>query len=122
MKTSSVLIIEDNSDFRELLSMFMKENGCSVVTGKNAEEGLAQARICDVKVILLDIMLPDGSGVDVLKNVHKINPRVPVIMLTGNTDIEIATECMRNGAVDYITKPVDFEYLRTSVLSNLNEK
>lgn len=121
MKSSAVLIIDDNPEFLNLMTHFMKENGCSVITGKNAEEGMAQVRACKVEVIILDIMLPDGNGVDVLKSVHKIIPRVPVIMLTGKNDIETATECMRNGAVDYITKPVDFEYLRTAVLSNITE-
>ena len=117
MKSDPVLIIEDDPEFLKLLTIFVRENGCSVVSGSSAESGLAKVRIHGLNVVLLDIMLPDGDGVDVLKKIHKIYPRVPVIMITGVKDIEIATECMRNGAVDYITKPVDFEYLRTTLLA-----
>lgn len=118
MENKKILIIDDDKQILELLKMFVEANNCSAVTETSAEKGLAMIRKNNFEMVLLDIMLPDGNGLDVLKNIQKISPGLPVIMITGGNDIEIAEECMQVGAVDYITKPFDFEYLRTTMLVN----
>ncbi len=115
----NILIIDDDKQILELLGMFLKNNGHDVISASTAEKGLALARKEEFDLILLDIMLHDGDGVTVLKNLMKIAPNVPVIMITGGSDITIAEECLKSGAVDYITKPFDFEYLRTTIMANM---
>lgn len=119
MENKSILIIDDDQQILELLKMFAEANGCSAVTESSAEKGLAMIRKKEFDMVLLDIMLPDGNGLDVLNNIKRISPKVPVIMITGGNDIEIAEECLKTGAADYITKPFDFEYLRTTMLVNV---
>ena len=119
LNAKPILIVDDDSEILRVLEIFLKKLGCKSDTSLTAESALVKARSNEYEAILLDIMLPDGDGVDVLKQIHKVSPEIPVIMITGVKDIQIATECMRSGAVDYITKPFDMEYLKTTVLSNI---
>jgi DNA-binding NtrC family response regulator len=119
MDKKKVLIIDDEENIRNLLKLFLEANDCSAVTEENAEEGLAAIRNTSFDMVLLDIYLPDGNGLSVLKQILDIQPNLPVIMITGGTDMEIAEECLKSGAVDYIAKPFDFEYLRTSIFVNI---
>jgi len=114
-----ILIVDDDPEIIRILKIFLEKIGCKSDSVMSAEDALARARSEDFEAILLDILLPDGDGVDVLKQLHRISPEIPVIMITGVKDIEIAGECMRSGAADYITKPFDMEYLKTTVLSNI---
>ena len=114
-----ILVIDDDSQIQELLKMFLENNGCEVAVASTGEKGLAKVRKSNFDLVLLDIILPDAGGVEVLKNIKKISPNAPVLMITGGTDVDIAESCLRDGAVDYITKPFDFEYLRTTILANL---
>ena len=119
MEQKNILIIDDDKQILELLKLFADANGCNAVIEESAEKGLAMIRKKEFDIILLDIMLSDGNGLSALKNIKKIAPQVPVIMITGGNDIRIAEECLKCGAVDYITKPFDFEYLRTAILVNI---
>lgn len=119
METKNILIIDDDQQILKLLQMFIEANACAAVTETSAEKGLAMIRKNEFDLVLLDIMLPDGNGLDVLKNIQKISPKLPVIMITGGNDIEVAEKCLETGAADYITKPFDFEYLRTTMLVNI---
>ena len=114
-----ILIIDDDSSIIELLTLFLEQHGNDVVSEKSAEKGLALVRKQSCDLILLDIMLPDADGIDVLKRMKKIVPQVPVIMITGGSDLEIAKKSLHEGAVDYITKPFDFDYLHTTVIANM---
>ena len=114
-----ILIVDDDDQILELLKMFLENNDHIVSTASTAEKGLALARQKEFDLVLLDIMLPDQDGVTTLNNLQKISPTMPVIMITGGSDIEVAEECLNAGAVDYITKPFDFEYLRTSIIANM---
>ena len=115
----TILIIDDDPNIVELLTLFLKENGSDVYSGSTAESGLALARKYRVDLILLDIMLPDSNGVEALKSLQKIAPHTPAIMITGGSNLETAKRCLKEGAVDYITKPFDFEYLHTTVIANM---
>jgi DNA-binding NtrC family response regulator len=115
----NILIIDDDKQILELLKLFAEANDCTAVAEESAEKGLAKIRKEEFHLILLDIMLSDGNGLSVLKNIKKISPQVPVIMITGGNDIQVAEECLKCGAADYITKPFDFEYLRTAILVNI---
>ena len=115
----NILIIDDDPEISELLETFLRQNGSDVVLESNAEKGLAQARKNEFDIILLDIMLPDSTGVDALRNMHKVAPQTPIIMITGGNDLDLAKECLKLGAADYITKPFDFEYLHTTVIANM---
>lgn len=118
-KKKNILIIDDDQQILELLKLFADANDCNAVTEESAEKGVAMLRKQEFDMVLLDIMLSDGNGLAVLKNIKNISPQIPVIMITGGNDIHVAEECLKSGAADYITKPFDFEYLRTSILVNI---
>jgi len=115
----TVLIIDDDEQILELLKLFIENNQCKADTASSAEKGLALVRKKEYDLVLLDIMLPDGDGLSMLRNIKKSASAVPVIMITGGNDIKVAEQCLEEGAVDYITKPFDFEYLRTTVIANM---
>jgi len=119
LDNKKVLVIDDDSAICELLKLFLESNGCLVTTELAAEGALAQIRIQQFDLILLDIMLGEYNGLQVLQSIKKFSPQVSVIMITGNRDISLAKECLAEGADDYISKPFDFEYLRESVLASL---
>ncbi|MBN1864031.1 MAG: response regulator [Victivallales bacterium] len=119
MTKKNILVIDDDQQILNLLKMFVESNDCNAVVESSAEKGLAMIRKQNFDAVLLDIMLPDGDGLEVLRNIQKIATGMPVIMITGGNDVKIAKECMAAGAADYITKPFDFEYLRTTLLVNL---
>ncbi len=119
MTKKNVLIIDDDAQILDLLKMFMENNQCEAETASTAEKGLALLRSENFDLVLLDIMLPDVENLSALEAIVKNSPNTPVIMITGGNDIELAEQCLAKGAVDYITKPFDFEYLRTTVLANM---
>jgi len=119
MNTKQVFVVDDDEAVRDLLQMFLEENGCKVLTEGSAEKAMAVVRHESFDLILLDIMLGDFNGIELLKNFKKISPQVPVIMITGNNDVALAEKCLSEGATDYISKPFDLEYLRDSVLISL---
>jgi DNA-binding NtrC family response regulator len=89
------------------------------LTASDTEQGLALARSNPVNIVLLDVVLPEEDGLEALHKIRVFLPTVPVIMMTGYEELPKAHECLAAGACDFITKPFDFEYLRTSILANL---
>ncbi len=114
-----VLIIDDEIAIRESLEMFLKEKGLDVSSAGTGQEGLAEYVKCHPSVIILDIRLPDMSGLDVLRRMVEIDPEAKVIMITAFHDMETTIEAMRQGAYDYIHKPLDVDELDHAVTKGL---
>ncbi len=110
-----VLVIDDEAPLRHSLAMFLGEKGLEVATAASAAEGLAAARSQQPEVVILDIRLPDGSGLDLLAPLRHSLPGARVIMITAYHDMETTIEAMRLGAYDYIHKPLDVEELEQSL-------
>ena len=118
MNKKQILIVDDDEQILSLLKDFVEMNECIAETESSAEKALALIHKNKYNLVLLDIKLPDGNGLDILKHIHQLSPGLPVIIITGGNDIAIAEECLKVGAADYITKPFDLQYLRTSILIN----
>jgi DNA-binding NtrC family response regulator len=114
-----VLVIDDDAQVLGLLRRFIEANNGLALLAENTEAGLVLARSGTVDIVLLDIVLPDENGVVALRKIKACLPEVPVIMMTGFDEMDKARHCLANGACDFITKPLDFEYLKTSMLANL---
>jgi len=112
---TKVLIIDDEASIRESVEMFLREKGLSVHTAGTGAEGMEAWLKYQAQVIILDIRLPDTSGLDVLKQITGRNSDVKVIMITAYHDMETTIEAMRNGAYDYIHKPLDVDELDNAV-------
>ncbi|MFZ5587133.1 MAG: sigma-54-dependent transcriptional regulator [Thermodesulfobacteriota bacterium] len=112
---SRVLVIDDEAPLRQSLAMFLGEKGLSVACAASAGEGLAEALKSRPEVVILDIRLPDGSGLDLLAPLKEGLPEARVIMITAYHDMETTIEAMRLGAYDYIHKPLDVDELEQSL-------
>jgi len=114
-----VLIIDDETAIQESLEMFLREKGLAVCTAGTCSEGLAAYFTRRPQVIILDIRLPDGSGLEILKRIVEADPDAKVIMITAYHDMETTIEAMRHGAYDYIHKPLDVDELDHAVTKSL---
>ena len=102
-----ILIVDDSPTIRELLRSQLVDEGHDVLTAPDGEAALALLRDADVDVVLLDMMLPGISGLDLLRGLRDEAPGVEVIVITAFASVEIAVDCLRAGAVDLLRKPVD---------------
>jgi DNA-binding NtrC family response regulator len=100
-----LLIVDDEKPLRDMLQIFFHKQGFEVSIAENFKEGVAAAVRSNHDVILCDIRMPDGNGLDLLRRVREENLATPIIMITGNSSTEDAIEAMKRGAIDYIKKP-----------------
>lgn len=101
-----VLVIDDEMGPRESLRILLKLE-CEVVCASSVEEGVRLFRASPPDLVIMDIRMPDRSGIEGLREIRKLDPLVSVIMLTGYGTLETAQEAMRLGANDYLKKPFD---------------
>ncbi len=115
-----VLVIDDEVSIQESLEMFLSEKGLSVRTAGTGKLGIESWHSHRPHVIILDIRLPDVSGLDVLRQITDADPDAKVIMITAHHDMETTIEAMRHGAYDYIHKPLDVDELDRAVTMSLH--
>lgn len=104
----SVLIVDDEENARKNIGDFLTSKGYEVIGAAKLEEARKAIEMGAGDVILLDVRLPDGYGPNLLMETANMSVRPPIIIITAYGDIEMAVESMRNGAHDFLTKPVDF--------------
>jgi DNA-binding NtrC family response regulator len=113
---TEILIIEDEEEMRIALSEVLMRNGYSVHAASNGVEGLELFNKEPFNMVITDVKMPKVSGLEVLKEIKKQSPQIPVIMITAYGTIDNAVEAMREGAFDYILKPFSAEILDETVL------
>jgi two-component system, NtrC family, response regulator HydG len=104
---ASVLLIEDDLTFSRILEGFLYKHGYKVTVNHNGKDGLKTFQTRAFDVVLLDYRLPDTTGMDVLAEMKKDSPDIPVIIMTSFSDIRTAVKAIKIGALEYITKPVN---------------
>ncbi len=109
-----LLIVDDERGTRESLKAIFSGTYETVVT-ESADEALAELAEKRVDVALVDILMPDKDGIELLREVHTMYPDIPVIMVTALTSVRQVVEAVREGAYDYITKPFEVEEVRCTV-------
>ena len=112
MRTSRILIVDDEAPIRDGLRELVTGWGYDVQSAPDSEVALELAESYSPEVILSDLMMPGTSGLELMALVREKSPHVAFILLTGHGTIENATQAMREGAYDYLTKPVDLDRLR----------
>ncbi len=100
-----LLIVDDESDLRTLLGEILGMEGYEIVTASDGEEAIEILGTESFNAVLLDILMPNKDGFEVLKHITKNHPRTKSIMLTGYADLKSAVEAKRLGAAEFITKP-----------------
>lgn len=110
-----LLIVDDEKLIRWSLDEEFKAQGYEVASAETGTEALSMIEAREYDIVLLDIRLPDTSGIEVLRKVKRAGPSPAVIMITANADIETAVEAMREGAYDYVAKPYSMDEMKTRV-------
>ena len=109
-----IWVVDDDPAIRELLSFIVGEAGYEVDAFASGAEVLANSGAIP-DAVLLDLMMPEIDGVEVLKEINRRHPKLPVIMVTADNDVRRAVEVTKLGAYDYLVKPIDQERLLTTL-------
>ncbi len=109
MAESVVLIVDDEEGIRESLSGIFQDDGYAVLTSSTGEEALKALKEQNPDLILLDIWLPGIDGIQTLKEIKDMKPDLPVIMISGHANIDLAVKATRMGAYDFLEKPLSLE-------------
>jgi len=107
----SVLVVDDDDVFRTRLGKAFQDRGFDARTAHSAAEALRLAQQDSPEFAVVDLRMPGASGLDVVRELHAIDPASVIVMLTGYGSIATAVEAVRAGAVHYLSKPVDIEQI-----------
>lgn len=114
---NDILIVDDEKDIRELVSDILRDEGFATRMAANSDQAIAELNSAEPALMVLDIWLKDSrmDGIDILKQVKRNNPDVPVIIISGHGNIEIAVAAIKQGAYDFIEKPFNIDQLMVVV-------
>ena len=122
--SGSLLIVDDNEANRALLARHLRRQGYTVSLGENGRQALEKLRSRAFDLVLLDVIMPEMSGYQVLETMKKdpLLRHIPVIMISALDDIEMLARCIQRGAEDYLSKPFDAVLLQARIGSSLEKK
>lgn len=119
MPKGKVLIIDDESDVRDVLKLHLSENNYQIIEAENGQEGIellkSEDNLINVGVILCDIRMPKVNGVECIQYIRQEAPGIPIVVVTGFPDTQLAVDLANQGVKDYLVKPVDKEKLLSTV-------
>ncbi len=110
-KQRRILVVDDEQTVRDFLQRVLETAGYTVITASNGLEALEKMSQFDIRLVLLDIMMPGLDGFEVLDHMRQYEENIPVIMLTGIQEVPAKIDSLALGADDYITKPFSVEEL-----------
>src|SRR5262245_52502520 len=108
------LVVDDDKNSREALTEWVGSQGFEVATGANLAEARKLLAEETIDLAILDLQLPDGSGIDLVYELQD-RPDLEVLIITGHGSVDSAVEALKGGAIDYLTKPVDLRRLRKAL-------
>ncbi len=121
-----VLVVDDEPDVRKVVRMTLEKSGYDVVEAEDGEKAIEEIKKGEhsllLNLIITDIRMPNMNGIDVINYYRKEWPSVPVMVLTGFPDLDMAIVMLQHGVVDYLVKPVGAEKLRASVTQALEQR
>ena len=110
-----VLLVDDEQDFLDSLAERMRARGMDVSTTTSAEEAIKKAETESYDAIVLDLMMPEMDGIEVLQAIKEKRPDVGIILLTGYATLDKGIEAMKMGAMDFVEKPADLKVLSEKI-------
>ena len=110
-----LLVVDDDRMFAELVRRGLKEEGHTVDVANNAAKGREAVMVHDYDAIVLDVMLPDGTGLEIARDLRRAGRATPILMLTGNDATDDVVRGLDSGADDYLTKPFEMSELKARV-------
>lgn len=121
-KKPVILVVDDESDVCEMLVTILYEEGYVTDIANNGKDAVKRVKDGGVDFVLLDIMMPEMSGIETLQRIKAIQPGLPVVMITAYATLKTAQEAMLLGACDYITKPFSLECFKEVIKQGLEER
>lgn len=112
----SILVVDDEAAMREVLKVRLEKWGYAVSTAENGVEAKRQVEASQPDIAISDVVLPDISGLDLLETLQAGNENRPVVLITAYGTVDAAVEAMKRGAIDFLTKPLDYEQLKATLL------
>jgi two-component system response regulator PilR (NtrC family) len=122
LKRETILVIDDEEVMRDVLATVLSQAGYQVELAEGGEKGLELARKRSFDAAIVDVMLPELGGLDVLAALRKIDSELVVLMITAYASVETAITAMKNGAFDYVTKPFKHEEVLHILRNGLNQR
>ena len=119
---AKILVVDDEVQAVNFLKEELKRWDHHVITARNGPEALALIDTEQPNLMLLDIRMPGQNGIEVLREAKAKDPELNVIMVTAVTEKNIAKAALESGADDYVTKPIDLDYLQTTILVELTTR
>jgi len=119
--TSHILVVDDEAAIRHFLQRALEQDGYEVTSAGTVEEASSALELNRPDLTLLDLKLPDGSGIELLRKIKSRVPRMPVLMMTAYGEVATAVEAMKAGANDYLIKPLHLEQVKVVVERALSE-
>ena len=114
-KKAFILVVDDDASVLDATSVLLKEYGYEVATSSNAGEAIEILQRKNIEIVLTDIVMPEISGIELVRAIHDINPNMPVILMTAYADMEKVINALKIGAFDFITKPYSAQLLIHSI-------
>src|SRR5213083_1373315 len=120
-RKGTVLIIDDEEEIRESIELLLTSEGISTDTAGSGEEGLKKLEEHLYDLVLLDLMLPGKSGMEVQREIKRVDPMLPIVILTAIGAVETAVTAIKEGSFDYVTKPWNNEKLVVIVTNAIKQ-
>ena len=117
-----VLVVDDDEDTRDILEDILEDAGYTVLTASTGEEAVALLSEHTPDLVLTDMRMPGHDGMDVLEQAKRICPDTDVIVMTGYATVDLAVDCMKHGATDFVTKPFNVDHIRMIAERTVNTK
>ena len=118
-RLNRILVVDDDESIRQLLVDYLVDRGYQVDTDADGKTALDHISSAPPDIVLLDLMMPGITGMAVLEEIQKLHPGLPVILISGYADEELAREALRLGAHDFFLKPFDLETIEMHLFTKL---
>jgi signal transduction histidine kinase len=115
-----ILVVDDEPDIRQMISLCLQKSSFRITCAESAAEACKLLTLNQFDAIVSDVMMPGEDGIAFLARVHESWPEMPVILMTGHAQLQMAVNAIKNGAFDFVHKPFDFDHLRKIILRAVN--
>src|SRR5512133_3135819 len=117
----SILIVDDEASNRDALALLLTQSGYRAIPAESGERAMQLLAEPPFDIVITDLFLPGINGIDILRQIKERTPAANVILITGNASAETAVEAMKEGAFDYLTKPLNIQKLKVLITKALEK-
>jgi len=120
LKTKKVLLLDDDLDLQELIRDYFKPRGYEIIAHSSAEQGITEiirnaSSAEPIDLVLTDFRLPNMNGIELIEQLKRVAPQIPIILITAHSSLDLAVEAIEKGAYDFVVKPIQFPQLSISM-------